>query len=247
MVRRFDGHVAVITGASRGIGLATARRLIAEGASVVITGRRQEGLDAALAQLGTDAASAVAGRADDPEHRAAVLAHTLDRYGRLDHLMNNAGINPLFGPMLDADLAAVRKMIDVNVLAAFEWTRDAVMAGLTDSVVNVSSVAGLSASPKIAFYGVTKAALISVTQQLAYELAPRIRVNAVAPAVVKTAFARPLFEGHEEQAASVYPLGRLGEPDDVAAAVAFLLSADASWMTGQTLQLDGGAGIRPAL
>jgi NAD(P)-dependent dehydrogenase (short-subunit alcohol dehydrogenase family) len=121
------------------------------------------------------------------------------------------------------------------------------MAGLTDSVVSVSSVAGLSASPKIAFYGVTKAALISVTQQLAYELAPRIRVNAVAPAVVKTAFARPLFEGHEEQAASVYPLGRLGEPDDVAAAVAFLLSADASWMTGQTLQLDGGAGIRPGL
>ncbi|WP_243062895.1 SDR family oxidoreductase [Humibacter sp. RRB41] len=246
-MQRFDGHVAVVTGASRGIGLATAQRLIDEGASVVITGRRQEGLDAALAQLGTDAATAVAGRADDPEHRAAVLAHALDRHGRLDHLVNNAGINPLFGPMMEADPAAVRKMIDVNVLAAFEWTRDAVMAGLTDSVVNVSSVAGLSASPMIAFYGVTKAALISVTQQSAYELAPRIRVNAVAPAVVKTAFARALYEGHEAAAASAYPLGRLGEPDDVAAAVAFLLSSDASWMTGQTLQLDGGAGIRSAL
>jgi 3-oxoacyl-[acyl-carrier protein] reductase len=149
--------------------------------------------------------------------------------------------------MAPTDLNAVRKMFDVNVLSAFEWARDAVDAGLSDSIVNMASIAGLSASPGLAFYGVTKAALIGLTRQLAAELAPGIRVNAVAPAVVKTSFARALYEGREQQVAAAYPLGRLGEPSDVAGAVAFLLSSDASWMTGQTLQLDGGAGVRSAL
>ncbi|MHA7986360.1 SDR family oxidoreductase [Rathayibacter sp. CAU 1779] len=244
---RFTDRVAIITGASRGIGLAIAARLIDEGARVVITGRHQEGLDAAVAELGSDHASALAGKADDASHREAVLAHALERFGRIDQLINNAGINPLFGPSLGADLGAVRKMVDVNVLAAFEWTRDAVAAGLSGSVVNISSVSGISASPGIAFYGVTKAALIGLTTQLAAELAPRIRVNAVAPAVVKTAFARSLYEGHEAEAAARYPLQRLGEPEDVAGPVAFLLSDDAAWITGQTLVIDGGAGLRASL
>jgi NAD(P)-dependent dehydrogenase (short-subunit alcohol dehydrogenase family) len=246
---RFEGRVAVITGASRGIGLAIAQRLVTEGANVVITGRHQEGLDAALEQLG-GRATAIAGKADDPVHRAAVLDHVRERHGRLDHLVNNAGINPIAGPIADADLAAVRKMVDVNVLAAFEWTRDAVAAGLgaaddrTASIVNIASTAGLSSSGAIAFYGVTKAALINLTKQFAAQLAPRVRVNAVAPAVVKTVFARTLYEGREEQVAANYPLHRLGEPDDVAGPVAFLLSDDASWITGQTLIIDGGAGVR---
>jgi NAD(P)-dependent dehydrogenase (short-subunit alcohol dehydrogenase family) len=245
-VERFTEHVAIITGASRGIGLAVAERLVAEGARVVVTARKQDALDAALRRLGTNAIG-VAGHADDAEHRAAVLGSALDRYGRIDHLVNNAGINPVYGPMAPTDLNAVRKMFDVNVLSAFEWARDAVDAGLSDSIVNMASIAGLSASPGLAFYGVTKAALIGLTRQLAAELAPGIRVNAVAPAVVKTSFARALYEGREQQVAAAYPLGRLGEPSDVAGAVAFLLSSDASWMTGQTLQLDGGAGIRSAL
>jgi NAD(P)-dependent dehydrogenase (short-subunit alcohol dehydrogenase family) len=240
---RFDGRVTVITGASRGIGLAIARRLVAEGGSVVITGRHQDALDAAVERLGPERASAVAGRADDPGHRSAVLDHVRARHGRLDHLVNNAGINPIYGPMSSADLGAVRKMVDVNVLAAFEWTRDAVAAGLAGAVVNISSAAGTTASPGIAFYGVTKAALIGLTTQLAAEFAPRVRVNAVAPAVVKTAFARTLFEGREEEAAAHYPLRRLGEPEDVAGPVAFLLSDDAAWITGQTLVIDGGAGL----
>ncbi|MET0734887.1 MAG: SDR family oxidoreductase [Microbacterium sp.] len=244
--RRFEGTVSLITGASRGIGFAIARRLVAEGGSVIITGRRQDALDSAVAELG-EAASAVAGRADDAEHRAAVFAHIAQRHGRLDHLVNNTGINPVYGPIVDVDADAARKILEVNVVAALDWTRAAVAAGLSRSVVSIASVAGLGASPGIAFYGISKAALINLTMQLAYELAPGLRVNAVAPAVVKTAFARALYEGHEEEASAAYPLRRLGETDDVAGPVAFLLSDDAAWITGQTLPIDGGAGIRSFL
>ncbi|WP_243730610.1 SDR family oxidoreductase [Nesterenkonia salmonea] len=244
-MQRFDGRVALITGASRGIGLATAHRLVAEGASVVLTGRGQAALDEAVADLGAERASAVAGKADDPDHRAHAIAHTLDRFGRLDHLVNNAGINPAYGPVLETDPDVVRKIFEVNLLSAFEWTRDTVAAGLQRSVVNIASFAGTTASPNIAFYGVSKAALINLTQQLSYELAPSVRVNAVAPAVVKTQLARALYEGREDQAGEAYPLRRLGEPEDVAGPVAFLLSEDASWITGQTVKIDGGASIDP--
>jgi NAD(P)-dependent dehydrogenase (short-subunit alcohol dehydrogenase family) len=241
---RFDGTVSLITGASRGIGFAIAQRIVAEGGSVVITGRKQDALDAAVAELGPDA-SAVAGRADDADHRASVFAHIAEQHGRLDHLVNNTGINPVYGPIIDVDADAARKILEVNVVAALDWTRAALSAGLARSVVNIASVAGLSASPGIAFYGISKAALINLTAQLAYELAPGIRVNAVAPAVIKTAFARALYEGHEGEVAAGYPLARLGEPADVAGPVAFLLSDDAAWMTGQTVSIDGGASIRP--
>ena len=242
-MQRFTDRVALITGGSRGIGFAIAQRLVDEGASVVITGRRQDSLDEALAVLGPRA-SAVAGKADDPEHRAAVFAHVADRHGHIDHLVNNAGINPAYGPLVEIDLAVAQKILSVNVLGTLAWTRDAVAAGLTRSVVNLSSISALSAAPGIGFYGVSKAAIMNLTIQLAQELSPGIRVNAVAPAVIKTAFARALYEGREAEVSAGYPLGRLGETADVAGPVAFLLSEDADWITGQTIVIDGGASLR---
>ena len=243
---RLTGRVAVITGASRGIGLAVATRLAAEGARVTITGRRPEPLAEAVAALGgVEIALGIPGRADDPEHRAAVLAQTVEKFGRLDVLVNNAGINPAYGTLLELDDAAARKILEVNVLGTLAWVREACRAGLAQggSVINLSSVAGLRGSPGIAFYGVSKAAVIALTEQLAVELGPAIRVNAIAPAVVKTRFAEALYVGREETVSANYPLKRLGEPEDIAAAAAFLASDDSGWITGQTLVVDGGITI----
>src|SRR3954452_5095300 len=250
--RRFEGQVALVTGASRGIGHAVASRLRAEGARVVITARKPEGLTAALEELGGGPdVVAVAGRADDPEHQQEAIDTAVSGFGRLDVLVNNTGINPAFGPLTDLDDAAARKIMDVNVLAALGWTRRALAAGLgresPGAVVNMASVAGIGPAPGIAYYGVSKAALIGLTVQLAAELAPRVRVHAIAPAVVKTRFAAALYEADEAAAEATFPRGRLGEPADIGAAVAFLASADAGWITGQTLVVDGGGSLRAAL
>ena len=238
-------RVAIVTGASRGIGLGIAAELVRQGARVCLTARRPEPLAAAVAELGgPDVAIAVPGKSDDADHQAETVARTIETFGRLDMLVNNTGINPVYGPIADTDLAAAAaKILAVNVLAPLAWTklaRDAWMGEHGGSVVNVASVAGLRPSPGIGLYGVSKAALIRLTTELAVELGPGIRVNAVAPAVVKTKFATALYEGREEEVSATYPLKRLGVPEDVAGAVAFLLSDQASWITGQTLVLDGG-------
>ncbi|WP_158893634.1 SDR family oxidoreductase [Amycolatopsis anabasis] len=240
----FKDRVALITGASRGIGLGIAKELVERGAKVCITARRPEPLADAVNELGGEGvAIAVPGKADDPAHQDEAVAKTVETFGRLDMLVNNTGINPVFGPALDIEPEAAAKILAVNVLAPLAWTRkarDAWMGEHGGAVVNVASVAGLNASPGIGIYGVSKAALIRLTTELGFELGPGIRVNAVAPAVVKTKFATQLYEGREEEVAQSYPLKRLGVPADIAGAVAFLLSADAGWITGQTLVLDGG-------
>jgi NAD(P)-dependent dehydrogenase (short-subunit alcohol dehydrogenase family) len=250
--QRFSGRVAIVTGASRGIGLAVAERLVAEGAQVCITARKPEALAAAVDRLGgMSRAIAVAGRGDDDEHQIAAIAAVMREFGRVDVLVNNTGINPTYGPLTELDDAVARKIMDVNVLSALSWTRHALAAGLgadgSGAIVNVASVAGLAPSPGIAYYGVSKAALIGLTTQLAAELSPAVRVNAVAPAVIKTRFAEMLYADDEAKAAAAYPLGRLGEPVDVGSAVAFLASPDAAWITGQTIVVDGGLSLRASL
>lgn len=241
--QRLAGKVAIVTGASRGIGLAIAWRLVEEGARVVITARKPEALESAVESLGGSAfALGMPGRTDDESHQEAVVTAAVEVFGAIDILVNNTGINPAAGPTLHTDLDAARKTLEVNVLGALMWTRRAAehWEGRGGCVVNVASVAGLRPAHGVGFYGVSKAALIALTAQLAAENGPSTRVNAVAPALVRTQFAQPLIDAGGDKTIAEYPLGRLGEPKDVAAAVAFLASADAAWITGQTLVVDGG-------
>ncbi|MFW0794658.1 SDR family oxidoreductase [Gordonia sp. CPCC 205515] len=243
------GKSALVTGASRGIGLAIATELARRGAAVVITGRKPEPLEEAAAGIRTAVAGATVtacpGNTGDETHRGEAVAAAVAQ-GGIHILVNNTGINPVFGPLMDADLGAVRKIFDTNVVAALGFVQEAFHAGMRDSggaVVNLASVAGIRSSGVIAAYGASKAALIRLTSELAWELGPnQIRVNAIAPAIVRTKFATDLIAGENEaRALKGYPLGRLGEPEDIARAAAFLASDEASWITGETLTVDGGA------
>ncbi|WP_193096233.1 SDR family oxidoreductase [Brevibacterium sp. FME17] len=244
--RRFEGQVALVTGASRGIGLGIAKRLQAEGAKVVITARKPEALAEAVESFPEGTAVGITGKSDDADHRAEVFDTIAATYGRLDVLVTNVGINPVYGSMIDLDLDAARKVLDVNVLGTLAWIQNAVHHEELEfrenkgRIVSVSSVTGEVPSPGIGLYGISKAAVSHLTRTLAVELGPDIRVNAVAPAVVKTNFATALYEGKEKEVAEAYPLKRLGTPDDIAAAVAYLASSDADWITAQVLTADGG-------
>ncbi len=247
MPQDLAGRAALVTGASRGIGLAIAAELLARGASVTITARKVEQLDAAAAELAQGCSAervlAVAGNAGDADARADAVNRTVQTFGSLDILINNTGINPVYGSLMDADLDGVRKIFDVNVVAALGYVQQAYKAWMGEhggAVVNLASVAGIRSSGVISAYGASKAALIRLTEELAWQLGPGIRVNAVAPAVVKTRFAEALYANGEEQLAASYPLKRLGAPEDVAKLVGFLVSDEASWITGDTVRVDGG-------
>jgi NAD(P)-dependent dehydrogenase (short-subunit alcohol dehydrogenase family) len=243
---RLAGKTAIVTGGSRGIGLGITRRLVAEGARVAITARKPEALESAVAEFADGSVIAIPGKADNPDHRADVFDRVADEFGGLDILVNNAGINPLYGPLMDLDLDGARKVLEVNVVSTLAWIQAAYHHPRLDfrrrrgTVVILSSVTGQVASEGIGWYGVSKAANAHLARTLGVELGPEIRVNAVAPAVVKTRFAAALYEGKEDEVAADYPLGRLGTPEDIAATVAFLASSDASWITGQVITLDGG-------
>ncbi|CAM5458268.1 SDR family oxidoreductase OS=Streptomyces alboniger OX=132473 GN=CP975_04805 PE=3 SV=1 [Streptomyces alboniger] len=238
-----SGKVALVTGASRGIGYGVAEALVARGDRVCITGRNEDALKEAVEQLGADRVVGVAGKAHDMAHQAAAVERTMEAFGRVDFLVNNAGTNPVFGPIADLDLDIARKVFETNVISALGFAQKTWHAWQKDNggaIVNIASVAGVSASPFIGAYGISKAAMINLTLQLAHEYAPKVRVNAIAPAVVKTQFAKALYEGREAEAAAAYPLGRLGMPSDIGGTAAFLTSDQSDWITGQTLVVDGG-------
>jgi NAD(P)-dependent dehydrogenase (short-subunit alcohol dehydrogenase family) len=243
MTAVFEGRSAIVTGASRGIGLAIAADIVEHGGRVCITARKQDELDEALEELGDGNAIAVAGNTQDADHRRRTVERTLEAFGSVDILVNNAATNVQFGPLVEADLGAVEKILQVNYVSPLGWVQDVWhgwMAEHGGSILNVASIGGLGPAPLIGAYGASKAALVHLTEQLALELAPGVRVNAVAPAIVKTTFARALYEDREAEVAATYPLGRLGVPEDVAHAARALLAPDAGWITGQTLVLDGG-------
>jgi NAD(P)-dependent dehydrogenase (short-subunit alcohol dehydrogenase family) len=249
-----ETRTAIVTGASRGIGRATAEMFAAEGCNVVLTSRRQEALDEVAASLLSTYPKievlAHAAHAAEPDDAAACVDAAMARFGRIDVLVNNAGTNPYFGPMVDLDPVRAEKTVRLNQYGVVLWTQLVWRASMSEhggSIVNVASVGGLLTEPGIGYYNATKAAVIHLTRQFAQELAPRVRVNAVAPGVVRTVLAKALWENFEQQLAEALPLGRIGEPADIADAIGFLAGPRSSWITGQTLVIDGGAQIRSSL
>jgi NAD(P)-dependent dehydrogenase (short-subunit alcohol dehydrogenase family) len=248
---RLDGKTALVTGSSRGIGLAIARRFAEAGADVMLSSRKADALADAAATLGglDGGVEWFVANAGDPQAAEACVAATLERFGHLDILVNNAATNPYFGPMIEIDQARADKTTAVNQFGILAWSQAAYRAAMASnggSIINVSSVGGLGPEPGIGWYNVSKAAVIHITRQLAFELAPAVRVNALAPGLVKTDFARALWEPNEARIAARLPLRRLGEPDDIARGALFLASDAASWITGEVLVIDGGSTAMPS-
>ena len=239
---RLDGKVALVTGASRGIGKAIAAAYAEAGARVVLTSRKQDALEEAAAAIKGETA-VFAANAGEPDQAEACVAACVDRLGGLDVLVNNAATNPYMGPLMGIDVSRADKTVKVNQLGTLVWTQLAhryAMAERGGAVVNIASVGGYLVDDRIAYYDVTKAAVMHLTRELAAELAPKVRVNAIAPGLVKTDMAKALWEANEPSLAAATPLGRLGEPEDIAGAALFLVSDAASWITGQVLSVDGG-------
>ncbi|MGH8981043.1 MAG: SDR family oxidoreductase, partial [Acidimicrobiales bacterium] len=226
-------------------------RYAAAGASVMLSSRKPDALDAAASELaGLDGEVAWhAAHAGRPEEAEACVDATIARFGALDILVSNAATNPHFGPMLDITREQAVKTVEVNQLGVLSWCQAAYRASLGERggvILNIASVGGLGPEPGIGWYNATKAAVVHLTRQLACELAPTVRVNALAPGLVRTHFARALWEANEEGVAAHIPLRRIGEPDDIATAALFLVSDAASWITGTVLTVDGGATSRPS-
>ncbi|GAB4822161.1 hypothetical protein N2152v2_009207 [Parachlorella kessleri] len=244
--RRLEGKVAIVTASTAGIGLGIVRRLAQEGAQVVVSSRKQQKVDEVVSQLKAEGLD-VAGIACHVGDRAALkrlVKFAVDTYGKLDILVSNAAVNPTSGPIMTMDESAIDKILDINVKSAILLTQEAVQHMPSgSSVVYISSYTAFNPATPIAMYAVSKTALLGLTKALAEELGQDgIRVNCVAPGIVPTKFAAALVANPEleEINKSRTLLGRLGKPQDMAAAVAFLVSDDASYVTGEALVVAGG-------
>jgi len=249
---RFDlsGRVALVTGASRGIGSAIAETLAEHGAQVVLSSRKQADLDSEAERINAlyaERATPIAAHAGRPEELERLVKDVMERFSRIDILVNNAGTNPYFGPLIGAELSAWDKTFEVNLRGVFVLTKlvyEASMEARGGSIVNISSIGGLRPGLGLGVYNVTKAGVIMLTRQLARELGGKVRVNAVAPGLVKTRFAEALWGNQEilDRVLAQNPMGRIGVPDEIAAAVLFLASDAASYVNGEVLVVDGGGG-----
>lgn len=239
---RLDGKTALITGGSAGIGKGIAKSFADAGAQVMITSRKAEKCEAALLDIGGHS-DYIASHVGQLEQAERVMDETIERFGAVDILVNNAATNPWAGPMIDCDVPRLDKTYEVNLRAPLQWTQTAWGKWMREnggSVINIASTGGFLTSDALGVYCMFKDALMYMTRQLASELGPKVRVNCIAPGLIRTDFAKVLWDGPRgEMIAGTLPMRRLGEPGDIGEA-ALYLSAGASWMTGSTLIIDGG-------
>lgn len=247
MKQPLQDKVIVVTGASRGIGAAIAHACADAGAKVVLASRKQADLDATAASFSSENVLALACHTGKAEEVEALFAKATERFGRVDGLVNNAATNPYFGPLIDTPDAAMEKTFEVNVRGYLYCARALVRHARTrqggGAIVNIASVAGLRAAPMQGFYGMTKAAVLSLTQTLATELGSSgIRVNAICPGLVETKFASTLINNPtlRDYVIKRSPLGRHAQPEEISGAAVYLLSDAASFTTGAHLVVDGG-------
>ncbi len=248
MDQKLEGKTALVTGGSAGIGKGIVRTFMEAGANVMITSRKAEKCEQAADELnGLGLPGHAAWRAShvgDPEQGAEVMDHTIDHFGALDILVNNAATNPHNGPTIEVEASKLDKTYEVNVRGPILWTQYAWNRWMREhggAVINIASVGGFTTSKDLGVYCMFKSTLIHLTKQLGAELGPQARVNCIAPGLIRTDFAQVLWEGERgATVAASMPAKRLGEPEDIGNAALFLASDDAEWITGQTLVVDGG-------
>lgn len=246
-----QGKVALITGASKGIGESMARLMAAAGASIVVSSRKQEAVDALAKNIKDQGgeATGIAANMGNLEQVRILVEKTMATYGGIDILVNNAASNPVFGPVLECDTAAFDKIMDVNVKAPFELAK-LVYPGMKSrgggSVINISSIGGLSPEPNLGIYSVSKAALLMLTKVMAKEWGKdNIRVNAICPGLIQTKFSQALWQNEEilKRFLKATPLNRVGQPDEIGALALFLASDFSAYCTGTVFTADGGLTI----